>query len=666
MPKQANRQTNTLPLRLLRILALVLVVVMLIVAGLVVWTWSQGRAFTLSQLGAQNQAFGLAGTDGATATPSATASPPVSQQTSEGPPVPPFVFAPLQQGLIVLAMDEGGYTHLFAYQHGAPFLRLTHGAWHDITPALSPDGARLAFASNRDGFWDLYLLEFTSGDITRLTSTPAYDASPSWSPDGLWLAYESYTQSEEGDHLDIYIISLEDPGSPIQLTDDLAADFAPNWSPQGRQIAFVSTRTGDHDIWLADLDRVQDRFLNISHNRDAQDGQPAWSADGGKLSWSSVAENGVQDIYYWDNARPQDRPIRIGNGQYSAWSPSGESLLTTVNTPNHTYLTAYSLADKGLSMPTIALQGAVQGVSWAAASLPESLPLPLIQRAQMTPTPNWEAEVASGDNLPGARVRLVAIPGIDPPDAKLQDRVDESFHNLRQRVAQEVGWDFLASLEHTFIPLTAPLGPGMNEDWLYTGRAFSFNTASINAGWVLIVREDYGPQTYWRVYLRTRFQDGTQGKPLQALPWDLAARHSGDPVAYEEGGAQDFVVPEGYWLDFTALAKAYGWERMPALHTWRRAASGAQFNKFALTENQDWFSAMLEVYPRAALDTYTPVPSPTDTPTITNTPTKTPTLTRTPWLSRTPTPTRTPWPTRTPTPTRTPRPTRTPTITSTP
>jgi TolB protein len=172
--------------------------------------------------------------------------------------------------------------------------------------------------------------------------------------------------------------------------------------------------------------------------------------------------------------------------------------------------------------------------------------------------------------------------------------------------------------------------------------------------------------TFWRVYLRARYQDGTQGAPLKDLPWDLAARLSGDPVAYEQGGRLESIVPPGYWVDFTRLAASLGWERLASLSTWRVAYSGARYDEFVLREGRDWMSAMLELYPKTALDTPTPVSSPTQTATPTDTPTPTPTYTRTPYRSPTPTPTWTRRPTRTPTPTSTPRSTRTPTPTAAP
>ena len=48
-------------------------------------------------------------------------------------------------------------------------------------------------------------------------------------------------------------------------------------------------------------------------------------------------------------------------------------------------------------------------------------------------------------------------------------------------------------------------------------------------------REDFGQQTWWRIFLRTIAQDGSQGRPLTSAPWDFSARTSSSR-AYESGG----------------------------------------------------------------------------------------------------------------------------------
>jgi len=557
------------------------------------------------------------------------------------------------EGCVFLAVEEGGYSHLFAYRLNQPFLRLTSGNWQDITPAVHPNGNKLAFASNRTGNWDLYVLDLNNGELTRLTDTPEYDASPTWSPDGQWLAYESYVEGGQSGNLELFIRTLDGSQASIQLTDHPGADFSPAWSPGGRQIAFISTRSGENEVWLADLDRTTDRFQNLSRNTASAETHPAWSSDGSMLSWAATSSEGSQEIVIWDSHEPDVRPSALNSGEWSAWDPRGNILLATLSTPNRIYLTGYGLDDQNLALPMLDLPGSVEGMSWSKTGWGESLPSWLQEISQASPTPMWNTVFVSA-NVPEGRMEVIPLDSVDAPYPMLQDQVDESFRSLRSRVSSEVGWDFLADLEQAYLPLTSPLGPGMQEDWLYTGRAIQFNTSPVNAGWLVIVRQDFGYQTFWRIYLRTLAQDGSQGIPMKSFPWDFTARSSGDPLAFERGGSITNAIPAGYWLDFTQLALAYGWERLPALTTWLTAFSSARYNEFVLRDDLDWFSAMLEIYPREALNTPTRVSSPTPTPTASDTPTSTATYTRTPYLSRTPTNTRTPFPTKTPSETITP------------
>jgi len=140
----------------------------------------------------------------ATLTPTIQPTPSLTVQPTDTPTLDPVTPSPqpistltLNQGLILLALDEGGNTHLFAYQPaelGAgqpmPLTRLTYGPWDDVNPAISPDGQIIAFASNRTGYWDIYLMDLGSGGITRLTDTLEFDGAPAWSPDSQWLVYE--------------------------------------------------------------------------------------------------------------------------------------------------------------------------------------------------------------------------------------------------------------------------------------------------------------------------------------------------------------------------------------------------------------------------------------------------------------------------------------------
>jgi TolB protein len=564
-----------------------------------------------------------------TPTPTETVTP-TPTATATSTPIPGI------QDVVLLSMEENGYAHLFFYvPQVLPLTRLTYGAWDDVSPALSPDGSQVAFASNRGGTWDLYVLNLDSGETTRVTNSPEYESAPSWSPDGQWLACELYLD----ENLEIGIVSVTDGNQePIPLTDEPSTDHSPAWAPDGRHVAFISNRSGDNEVWLADLDKTgEERYINLSNTPFSAEGHPIWTGDGSKLAWTSTAQNiGFSGIYVWNALQPERPATWVGDGDWPAWDTSGERLITILDGPNQTYLTSYTL-DGELLLQPIPLPGPARGLLWPNMAIPNPLPKPYTDAAAQTPLPEWTAAVTPLAEGPVQRYALNILPDVQAPYPQLHDAVDEAFEALRKRFIEEAGWDVLASLSDAFVPLTTVLDPGLGEDWLFTGRAFALNPLMSNAYWMVAVRQDYGTQTYWKLYLRTQLQDGTQGEPLHDPPWNLAARYELDPRSYEQGG-EYADVPPGYWLDFTTLARQYGWERLPALPNWRTYYSGARFTEFALTGGLDWYSAMLEIYPKDVLVTPTHILPPSPTPTIT------------------------PRPTRTPRPTTTPRPTASPTI----
>ncbi len=543
-------------------------------------------------------------------TPTATASHVFSTPT--GQPLSPSQSgsSPLQDGLIVLALYEAGYSHLFAFQElAATYTRLTSGPWNDITPSISPDGRWLAFASDQSGPWDLYLLDLHSGELTRLTDTPEYEAAPTWSPDGKLLAYESYNQD-----LEIIIRSVFDDQTLVNLSEHPAADFQPAWAPNGRQMAFISSRSGELEVWLADFDKYgEERFSNLSSNPEMEESNPVWSPDGSSLAWSAL-QGGNHSLYTW---QPEQSPHYVGSGDWPIWSPDGNILLTVLRDANQDLLTAYRTSDSMLVLPPVVMPGSVSGLTWSQQSLPSPLPQNLHQVIAETPEPLWfsgfdeDLESKDGQDI------LAPLANVQAPFPQLHDSVDDAFQALRTKVAEESGWDFLLTLENAFVPLTSPLPPGMGDDWLYTGRAFAFDTLPMNAGWVVAVPEFFGHHTYWRIYIKVRFQNGSQGKPMHHLPWNFNARYEGDPLFYEQGGEIALDIPAGYWVDFTEIAHAYGWQRLPALPTWQSAFFTARFNEFFLPSDRSWQDAMLDLYPAEVLITPTPILPPTLTPTRT-------------------------------------------------
>lgn len=553
--------------------------------------------------------------------------------------------------MILFSYEEDGYAHLFAYiPDQMPLTRLTADVWDDITPAISPDGEKIAFASNRNGYWDLYLLDALNGEITQLTDTPEYEGAPTWSPDGSFLAFEAY----RNDSLEIVIGPAVDPlDEAVLLTSSSTADHSPSWAPGGRQIAFIS----EGEVILADLDKPEeDRFANLSNTPDTSESHPIWSSDGTMLAWATSAQSvGRSGIYIWHAGRSAPA-IWVGDGDYPAWNPNSDQIITTFNAPNETFITTYT-PDGNILQPLTPFPGSLRGLAWGNSIMQNPPPSAFDGASRLTPAPLWAPIGDPVSEGAAGRYSLVNLENVQAPYPQLHDRVDEAFIALRDRTIQEAGWDALGSLENAFVPITTSLDPGFEEDWLYTGRAFAINSLMTNAGWMVVVREDFGAQTYWRLYLRSQSQDGSLGEPLRVNPWDLSARYNLDPKIYEQGGTYS-PIPPGYWVDVTSLAQQYGWERVPALPNWRTFYRGARFTEFTLTNGLDFYSAMLQLYPPDVLLTPTRLLPPTPTSSITPTFTPTITPTRTPRMtltaSKSPTPSLTPVPTDTPAPSPTP------------
>lgn len=553
--------------------------------------------------------------------------------------------------IVFLSIEENGYAHLFLFRSlTSEMMRISQGDWNDTAPALNPERTRLAFASDRDGDWDLYVMDLKSGEAKQVTNSLQYDSSPSWSPDGQWLAFETY----QNENLEIAVVNV-DTGEIVPLTQHPASDHSPAWAPDGRNVAFISNRGGNSDVWLANLDLAGDeRYINLSNTPFASENTPLWNRNGTQLLWSSISQTvGFSGLYIWNAATPDRSAYWVGDGSLGTWNEAANQVMAAVSASNQTFLTSYNL-EGDILLSSIPLSGRVRGMTWGSAPLPNPLPASWTQAASQPPTALWAPVVTSAGDVPNQRWAVVSIGDVQAPFPQMHDLVDESFNALRRRVSQETGWDALASLENAFVPLTTSLEPGLDEDWLYTGRAFAINSLMANAGWMVSLREDIGAQTYWRVYIRCAVQDGTMGEPIHNAPWNLNARYDLDPRTYEQGG--DYApVPAGYWVDITSLAQAYGFERLPSLPTWRTYYKGARFTTFAHTGGLTWYQAMRELYPIEALITPTKVLAPTFTPTSTPTltpskvPTRTPRMTFTPSL--TPTITSTPLPpTSTPTP----------------
>ncbi len=510
--------------------------------------------------------------------------------------------------LIILSMNVDQKSSLFIYNPlQSFFIPIFNDNYERIHPSLSNDQNKLAYSAKKNGYWDIFILDINTGDEIRITDTPEYEGAPSWSPDNQYLAYETYKFG----NLDIFIQDINDLSArPIELTTDKNAQFSPAWNPKGEEIAFVSTQDGDEEIYLAKLNTLENRFDKITDRPNLADLNPEWSLDGEKLFWTSEV-NGFPIILNSPRVDKYNAISEVTIGTDITFSKNVFSFIQSE--ANQNFLVIKDIITNELSYPYIKLPGNVHGiVQLSSFSEKDFLINSLNENPKLTINQDTNLLIKS-------RFQLVKVNDLELDTHFLHENVLNPFNQFRSIISDKTGWDFLYQLDKTYIPLTEPSAPGMVEEWLFSGRAFEFNPLSTHAGLVVTIKEERSGQTFWRVLIKTRYQDGSQGLPIRQMPFDLASRYNNDPQTYETGGKK-ISIPEGYWVDITEIGQSLQWERVPGLGNWQRYFEATRFNQFVYTEGLDWQTAMKQIYPFEALKTPSPLPTnsltPTNSPTI--------------------------------------------------
>jgi len=131
---------------------------------------------------------------------------------------------------------------------GSQALRLTQNLADDLSPSFSPDGGQIAFFSSRDG-GGIYLIPALGGQERLLVRGGRY---PRFSPDGRWIAYSSGTKSNLAESKTFILPA--GGGSPTRIADDIPWSGGPVWSPDGRRLLVLgAARTNDPgslEFWL--------------------------------------------------------------------------------------------------------------------------------------------------------------------------------------------------------------------------------------------------------------------------------------------------------------------------------------------------------------------------------------------------------------------------------
>jgi len=127
---------------------------------------------------------------------------------------------------------------------------------------------KIAFTSDRDGNFEVYVMNADGSGQTDLTNNQAKDGVSSWSPDGKKLVFSSNRDNND----EIYVMNSDGSGQ-TNLTNSSAMDGFPTWSPDGLKLAYASGRDGNMEIYMMNADGSNQ--VRLTYNT-AEDSYPSW------------------------------------------------------------------------------------------------------------------------------------------------------------------------------------------------------------------------------------------------------------------------------------------------------------------------------------------------------------------------------------------------------
>ena len=250
---------------------------------------------------------------------------------------------------------------------------LTNNDSDDRYASYSPNGDKIIFESNRDGHWEIYLMDFDGKNQKRITNGAGNNRRPGWHPNGKKILFES----DESGSNELYtlklangkrrkITSFKDKGKPVfgsfspdgksvalslaetenrsnivvinrrgkiirQITQNEFRNTYPKWSNKGESILYFSRKETDNQDDEIYCVRVEDGTEARLTNWPKHNFCPAWSNDDKRIVYVTSMEEVRPEIFIMD--ADGQNAVRITNNEdgdtLPDWSPSGDKLLIT-------------------------------------------------------------------------------------------------------------------------------------------------------------------------------------------------------------------------------------------------------------------------------------------------------------------------------------------------
>ena len=230
------------------------------------------------------------------------------------------------QGKIAFTSNRDGNWEIYVMDSdGSNQTRLTNTPASDLFQSFSRDGSKIVFTSIRDGNQEIYVMNPDGSNQTRLTNHPAEDYFPTFSPDGSKIVFNS---NRDG-NLELYSMNL-DGSNQTRITNNAAVDAHPSFNGDGSKIVFESDRHGNNEIYVMNPDGTNQIRLT---NNSALDFDPAFSPDGSKIVFASDRDSPLHPEIYVMNADGSNQTRLTYTAPlfnwYASFSPDGSKIVFT-------------------------------------------------------------------------------------------------------------------------------------------------------------------------------------------------------------------------------------------------------------------------------------------------------------------------------------------------
>lgn len=202
--------------------------------------------------------------------------------------------------------------------------QLTTDPATDVRPVWSPDGQRVAFQSNRNGSYSIWVMDVDGQKQRQVVPGVSDDRHPAWSPDGKQLAFDSDASGRR----EIWIVD-SDGQNPRQVTSLEALSNFPSWSPDGSQISFYVYQNGIMDLWTVGVDGSNPQPLTseLASERRSQCTfachQAAWSPDGQAIAYEGGDHKSIWLINA-DGSDPREIVAADDHNHFPWYTPDGQ------------------------------------------------------------------------------------------------------------------------------------------------------------------------------------------------------------------------------------------------------------------------------------------------------------------------------------------------------